>query len=272
MSEVLLHPSTKRAVDRFIARPAHAILLEGSTGVGKSHLATYVASQLLGIEHTKIPQYPYFLPVSPDKSISIEQIRELQKQFTLKIPGDRLIKRIALIEHAETMTTEAQNALLKLLEEPPADSVIILTSANINGLLPTIISRAQRITVNEPSENQMRGHFGDTPALKIASGLPGLAHSLVAEQDHPLAIAVTSAKQILAASTYDRLLLVNDLSKNRDEAASVLSGLVVVCRAALKQSASVRWQKALRATLEAQEALNSNANTKLTLTNLMLSL
>lgn len=272
MSSVLQHPSTAAAVESFISNPSHAVLLVGALGVGKTHLATYIASTLLDVAPDQVSSYPYFVHVTPDPSISIEQIRELQRSFVLKIPGNAPIKRVAYIESADTMTHEAQNALLKLVEEPPADSVILLSAVHDHSLLPTIRSRLQTIIVRPLTQQQMSRVFSDEEIIRIASGLPGLATSLQTTQDHPLVKAIAQAKEILGLSVYDRLLQVNELSRDKDATRALLQGLILVCRAAMRKTNALRWHRALKATLVADDALAKNANSKLVLTNLMMQL
>lgn len=76
-----------------------------------------------------------------EKSISINQIRELQELLSLKPYSGKY--KIAIIPEAHLMTVQAQNALLKTLEEPSGQAVLILTSPSEYLLLPTIISRCQ---------------------------------------------------------------------------------------------------------------------------------
>lgn len=272
MSSVLQHPTTAADVERFIGSPSHGMLLVGSLGVGKTHLATYIASALLNIALEQVTSYPYFTHVAPGPSISIDQIRELQRAFVLKIPGDRTVKRVAYIESADTMTHEAQNALLKLLEEPPADSVLLLSANHEHSLLPTIRSRLQTIIVRPLTGQQMKSAFSNEEIVRIASGLPGLAVSMQSTKDHPLVKAIAQAKEILGMSVYDRLLQVNDLSRDKDATIALLQGLILICRAAMRKTNALRWHKALKATLAADSALQKNANSKLVLTNLMVQL
>lgn len=75
-------------------------------------------------------------------TIGIERIRELRRVSGLKPLEGR---RVVIIAEADRMTPEASNALLKILEEPPAEMQMILTSSRDAGLLPTILSRCQRI-------------------------------------------------------------------------------------------------------------------------------
>lgn len=76
-------------------------------------------------------------------SIRIEQIRELRREINLKPFENR--KKIYIIDHAETMTLEASNCLLKTIEEPPDYAIIILICLNLDSILPTIVSRCQLI-------------------------------------------------------------------------------------------------------------------------------
>ncbi len=77
------------------------------------------------------------------EQISIDQIRFVQKALSLK-PSEGKVK-VCIIEGADQMSEDAANSLLKTLEEPPKDAVIILLASNMSKLMPTIISRCQKI-------------------------------------------------------------------------------------------------------------------------------
>ena len=93
------------------------------------------------------------------KNISIESIRKVKKFVELSshsIGG----KKVILINNTESLTINAANALLKILEEPPENSFLILTTAqNISSLLPTIISRCVIFKTPTPSARCMQNHF-----------------------------------------------------------------------------------------------------------------
>jgi DNA polymerase-3 subunit delta' len=80
-------------------------------------------------------------PEEDSTSITIDQVRDLQHQLSLKPYAAKF--KTGIILEAQRMTIEAQNALLKTLEEPPASSVLILTAPSTKNLLPTIVSRCQ---------------------------------------------------------------------------------------------------------------------------------
>lgn len=115
----------------------HAYLFEGIDGVGKSTFAKEFAKYLLKTEH--IENSPDYINIEPQgASIKIAQIRNLQTDVIIKPHGDY---KIYVINNAEKMTMESQNALLKTLEEPPIYVIIILITNNKNSLLDTIKSR-----------------------------------------------------------------------------------------------------------------------------------
>lgn len=115
----------------------HAYLFEGIGGVGKNTFAKEFAKYLLKIDH--VENSPDYISIEPQgSSIKIAQIRNLQSDVIVKPHGDY---KIYVINNAEKMTVESQNALLKTLEEPPGYVIIILITNNKNSLLDTIKSR-----------------------------------------------------------------------------------------------------------------------------------
>ena len=135
-------------------RLSHAYLFEGERGTKKYETALYFAQMLLctgedvpcqachNCRRIKNKTHPNVYVVEPIKNtIRKQQIIDLQKEFskTRVEPGPK----IYIIRNIETINTSAANSLLKFLEEPFPNTFAILTSANINRVLPTIISRSQ---------------------------------------------------------------------------------------------------------------------------------
>ena len=117
----------------------HAYMFEGIEGSGKETFAYDLAKILLETPH--LENAPDCIRVKPEgNSIKIAQIRNLQSDIVIK-PHKKY--KIYIIDKAEKMTLEAQNALLKTLEEPPEYAIIILVTNNKEGLLPTIRSRCE---------------------------------------------------------------------------------------------------------------------------------
>ena len=235
--------NTEPQLAKFLQEPTHALLLAGTD---EAQTAPRLAKQLL--DTVNLATHAYYREIAPEKgNIAIEQIRKLTLFFRLKVPGKAKIKRLAVIRDAELMSLEAQNALLKLLEEPPVDSILILVSSQPRNLLSTIRSRVQTIQLPSPA------------------AVP------------PEAEAVQLVKQVLAGSSYGRLLLVDSLSKQKDAAAPFVSTLARVAMASLEAAARKgsnieRWQTVLQAAHTAEAALQHSGNIKLALTELMLAM
>ena len=290
MSDMLVNPRTNSQVAQFIAAPSHAVLLTGPAGSGKTHLAKHVAATVLQQQPEALDTYAYFTIIQPDEkgTISIEAIRELQHLVRLKTLGSGTIRRAILIEHAERLTVEAQNAYLKLLEEPPADTLLVLTADSKRSLLPTIISRLQTIHVYPPGEDVTKAYFlsqgyGETnitQAYLMSGGLPGLMGALLGEDtEHPLLAGVAAAKQILSKPQFERLALVDTLAKDKAATKYALEALLRIAETAIAQATAKKdvsklkqWHHILKAAAGATDALAQNANAKLVLSNLMLSL
>ena len=153
--QILGHERQKEILNRALAngRLAHAYLFSGPDGIGKRLVAMSLAraivcheqrgcGQCLACRKIDHQNHPDLHTLEPDgTSIKIEQIRSFQRELNLKpLESPR---KICMIEQADTMTVGAANALLKTLEEPRGDTLLILLTAQPNRLLETIRSRCQ---------------------------------------------------------------------------------------------------------------------------------
>ena len=134
----------------------HSYLMIGIQGIGKKLLAKEYAKVIL--DSNDIINNPDFLCIEPDgNSIKIEQIRNLQKEIQEKPIISN--KKVYIIDDADLMTKEAQNCLLKTLEEPPKFAVIILIGSNENAFLPTIKSRCMILHFNRLSDSEIKSYL-----------------------------------------------------------------------------------------------------------------
>lgn len=281
---LLLHATTASQLDLLVKTPSHAILLVGPDGIGKSALAEELATRLLQLDAQALQRHPYYSRILPADTgtLSIEAVRNVQKLLQLKTTGTKPIRRIVCLEHADGLTQEAQNALLKVLEEPPADTVVILTTQSKRMLLPTILSRVQVLRVHPPSQTDVETFFANTAAPAdvrkayfLSGGLPGLMHGLLNnETEHPLVAQVSVAKELLQKPLFEKLGMVDMLSKQKDSLEPLLSALSRIAQNGLRQAQDAktmrRWHTIQKEVALAQEALARSVNSKLVLTNMLL--
>lgn len=171
----------------------HAILFHGPLGIGKADFVTAFARSLLceartsdghacgacvscgWFDHYNHPDFRRVRPEAledddapdeaadddsgtkssakkaPSRDIKIDQIRALSA--FMNVSTHRAGKRVVVLYPAENLTTEAANALLKTLEEPPPDTVFLLVTHRVDDLLPTILSRCRLFALSLPSNN-----------------------------------------------------------------------------------------------------------------------
>ncbi len=98
-------------------------------------------------KEARLTNDPDFISLSAENSIGINQVRRLEENFSLK--SHSFPPKLGFIAQAEKLTLEAQNALLKMLEEPIGNSVLILTAPRQENLLITVVSRCQLINLPE---------------------------------------------------------------------------------------------------------------------------
>ncbi len=133
----------------------HAYMFEGIEGVGKETFADELAKILL--QTNNLENATDYIKIKPSgSSIKISQVRNIQLDIVIK-PHKKY--KIYVIDQAEKMTTEAQNALLKTLEEPPQYAIIIIVTNNKEGILPTIKSRCELVKFTEISSKQIKSYL-----------------------------------------------------------------------------------------------------------------
>lgn len=173
----------------------HAIMLSGPTGIGKHEFARSLAASIIcnhkrenGLacgecKHCQLFQahtFPDYIQLSPDvdkNTISVDEIRELIAKLHLTCHFDAY--KVALIECAEEMNTNAANALLKTLEEPPERTIIILVTSRSLSLPATIRSRCQLVNFCPPTDEEaiqwltsISAEVEWEPLLRVAQGAP----------------------------------------------------------------------------------------------------
>jgi DNA polymerase-3 subunit delta' len=298
-------------------RVAHAYLLIGLPQIGKTTLALNFAQALhclgedkpcgrcrscLKIAHGNHPDVRVIEAVNG--TIKIDQIRSMQREVTLSPHEGRW--KVYVIRQMERATTEAANCLLKTLEEPPAQVILMLTASDIDQLLPTIISRCQVLNLRPPSvllvQKVLEGRWGvDPERAKLMARLSGgrLGWAVRASDDEAILRKrerrLDEMMELMGQGRVERLRYAQQLSQSPDGLREVLDlwlswwrDLLLIKGGSSTEVTNIDRETTLRSQaqgynltqvrdfIEALRAavwqLEHNANTRLTLEVLMLSL
>ncbi|MFN8591421.1 MAG: AAA family ATPase [Thermomicrobiales bacterium] len=254
-------------------KPSHAYLVSGPKGIGKAAIARAFAQALCCLRPDPgDPSLPCgqcrscltlmrgghpdvvvmdiasqaVLAEKPSRAttLNIDSIRRLRSEATLlPVAGDR---RVFIIDDAETMQEPAQQAMLKILEEPPQSVTLILVSDEIESLLPTVRSRCQEIAVRLLPQHAIatvltRRGISPPIANEIAAlsmGRPGWA--LAAAADPAMLQARRDewrdAITWISASPYDRLVTAFRLGEQFGKRPSMVFGMLGTVAAAFRQA------------------------------------
>jgi DNA polymerase III delta prime subunit len=258
--------ATERYLDGLKVNVPHAQLLVGPKGIGLSTLARHIAAH-----HGKL-----LAMIAPESkttampSIGVERIRELYTQTRTRQNGTYFV----VIDEADTMNHTAQNALLKLLEEPNESVNFILTSHSPDRLLPTIRSRVQSFTVPRVStvdSGRILTAAGVTDKqdiqrlLYVAEGLPAELTRLATDSTDFRALfeRVQTARQLITGTPYQRLILASSFGGDRQEAILLLETALLLLRRSLRSQVDTSSLRMIAKLSEASEAIRANGALKL---------
>ncbi len=266
---------------------SHSYLFIGIQGIGKKILAEEFAKQMLCLEPNQngncksciefeTNNHPDYMIIEPDgNSIKIEQIRFLQK----KIQEKPIIakKKVYIINDAEKMTTEAQNCLLKTLEEPPEFATIILIGTQENLFLPTIKSRCMilkfRAIEDEKIKQYMQENYGLTNLpknrLKLFQGSIGKAIALKDKQEEYDKIEKL-VENLNQKDLLEIIQLAEGLYKAKEEILEILEYINILLLEHAKQN--YLYTKCMEIVENTKKRLKQNANYDMSIDNLLFNL
>lgn len=269
-------------------KTSHSYLFVGIEGIGKKEIAKEFAKMLLCINDNKYcntcksciefdsNNNPDFLYIEPDgNSVKIEQIRYIQRKIQEKpIISD---KKVYIINDADKMTTEAQNCLLKTLEEPPEYSTIILIGSNENMFLSTIKSRCMIIHFSKIEDEEIRKYLEEkyelkdinTNMLEIFQGSIGKAIVLKdkKEQYEKIEVIIKSLRQ---KSIIDILNMSEILYKSKEEIFDILEYINVILIKLAKTD--YEYIKCINIVEETKTRLKQNANYDMSIDNMLFNM
>lgn len=267
LSEVRGQDHAVRALQRAWAsgKLHHACLVEGPSGVGKSLLARETARMVLCAEPVEGPDgcgacrpcrlldrgtNPDFVEVRPEEGktvIGVGRVRELRT--LVELPPHGGAARAVVIDDADRMSAEAQNALLKTLEEPPSRTFMLLTTSRPDNLLPTVRSRCSRLRLAPLAEDVLAellagegGETGDEAlriAVTLAQGSVTRGRALLGgELDELVGLVEALHRAVEARSGLAVVALAEELSRSREGMVAVLELLALWYRDVLGLAAT----------------------------------
>lgn len=272
---LVLHPSTEILVQRLEQHLPQSLLLSGDVGVGLRTIAEHLAGAhvLAVIEPTDSKDN-----VDHNRgTISIESIRRLYEQTRAR----QTRQQIVIVDDADRMSHGAQNAFLKLLEEPNEYIHFILTAHRPKQLLPTIRSRVQTVNilpVNDDQTVDILRNLGVEDAKKcaqltfIAAGLPAKLARLVGDSDYfaDEAKAMGDARTFIQGTTFEKLALVSTYAASREKAIQLIDSSLMIVRRSVSNNPEPRFVHQLERLLAAREAIDANHHIKLQLAQIVL--
>jgi DNA polymerase-3 subunit delta' len=230
-------------------KTAHAYIFEGIEGCGKKKTAiAFIEAVFCGqnegcglcssCRKIALLQHPDLHLVEPDGVfIKIDQIRDLQKDLSYR-PYEAP-RKACIIDGVERLNPSAGNALLKTLEEPPGNALIILLTAQVDAVLPTVLSRCQRLHFPALPQSAVEKYLhtrGCTPeTARIAASLAGgsLKRALEISTDEALADRKTLLERIDSLTTREMTPLFSaaeELSGDKEKVLETLDLLATYLR------------------------------------------
>lgn len=266
---------------------AHSYMFIGQDSIGKLLFATEFAKAILCSGSIKpcntcksciefdTSNNPDFKLIIPDgNNIKIEQIREITKDIYAKPIASS--KKVYIIDDSNLMTKEAQNSLLKTLEEPPEYAIIILIATNENLFLPTIKSRCTKINFNKLSNEQLtlvlneKYNYFDIPKLvfKIADGSVAKAIE-VKDKEKEYENVQKVFSNLEEINIIDLINIKDELFKDKEEANKTLEYINLIFFDKVKSN--LKYVKCMKIVEDTKDRLKKNSNFDMAIDNFIIT-
>ena len=286
-NEIIGNDKIKNELEQSIElnKISHSYLFIGTDGIGKSLFAKEFAKMILCLDDNKYcnncksciefdsNNNPDFIQIEPDgNSIKIEQIRELQRKI-IEAPITSN-KKVYIINNADLMTREAQNCLLKTLEEPPEFVVLILIGSVENNFLSTIKSRCTILKFQDIAKEEIKKYLKDKyemeniteNMLDIFQGSIGRAEKLKDKQELYDSIYNIIGK-IKQESIIEILQMADIIYKSQDEKFEILEYMNIICFNKSKEDR--RYINCVDIIEDTKKRLKANSNYNMCIDNML---
>ena len=271
MNRLFINPASEINISKLAKRLPQSLLLIGNEGVGLSSIGKYVAELREAKPVVVLPEKDEKIDVE-NGIINVEIMRRLYEDTRTKPRGDRII----IIDHADRMTNQAQNAFLKLLEEPGEGTYFILVCHSISKLLPTILSRVEKIQIKNITRSQseelldlleITDKAKRNQILFMAEGLPATITKLVNDGNffEKSSQIVCDARELIRGNQYQKLQIIQKYKDNRLGALDLLLNMTKILKLSLISNPQPEAINRLGAVLGAYDQIKANGNIRLVL-------
>lgn len=257
----------------------HALLINGDSCQNASEVCNWFVDCITEFSTHKHKA----LRISIERNESgMDAVKKMRSATQHKSLGASNIELIVSIATLDCLSIEAQNALLKALEEPARGVIYILASDTMAAVLPTVRSRCVEVKLTRPQLSDFREYVPEldqdelSRAYTASDGNPRLFFDYLANNEDSVQIT----RDILSKTKYERLVIAAALANNKPLTEVVLRFLQNITRYRLEQALMLgkqdntasRLQKTLLVCIDTQEAIQQNANPKLHLSKLFIHL
>lgn len=242
---IYLHADSQRLLEATLSSNPHALLLTGPVGIGLSTIINYYVAKTNVNITTLLPEKDEKVDIVKG-TITVQSIRRLYEATRTKDTNGRIV----IIDYAERMAIPAQNAFLKLLEEPSSNTRFVLLTHQPDSLLPTVVSRSQRVDLRPITTEQSTTLINQLkvtdPTKKvqlmfIAEGLPAELTRLISDDAYfeSRASIVRDARTYISDSVYQRLLVAKKYKDSRADALLLLEDSMKQLEMALRDKGDI---------------------------------
>lgn len=269
LRDVIGHENVKKMMERWVSDPGFAYLFSGPSNVGKSLLAERFVRALSGHDLMKPldihPDIIVFLPEEGKKEVSVKTVREARKRLYGR--PQVASRMVVYLPRMDWLNQEGYNALLKVMEEPPAGAVFVGVAGQLSAIPSTIMSRVVHIPLEIVAKDEIEkglitaGKDKETAKMLagIARGRPGKAITGVGDSDDYKKLAENFVK---AKSLGARLAAIDAMRKTADakeEPREAWAGILEACMEAVRECVALDDRRALilgQGIIDAIQALN----------------
>lgn len=281
LRDLTLHSRSRLFAQNFSKKLPQGLIIEGPVGSGVVTVAKAIAEETDSLVFVILPkkrQKGELVVDTDEGSIVIEDIRRLYEQTRTKQPKDY----VYIIDTGlKSMTKSAQNAFLKLLEEPRAGVHFIIATHRYDKLLPTITSRCQSLPllpITDSQSNELLAKLQIDDSIKrtrlafVGRGLPALIYRLASDDElYDARVKImTDAKTMLGSNDYLKLVTIQSYKDNRADVLELLDDMNHQLQIVINHQSEPRLARAIERNLEARSRIEAGGNIRLQLTSCVL--